>query len=303
MKKSSKRIIVSVLTLVLTVVALTTTTFAWFSLSSVSSVNGITGEIMAGDGLEVALTNINTSALPGDFQNNLNESHFTKFMTNNASDFKFGAVTTKDNKKFTKLGMKDEKLMLGLEADGNKDFLEFKLTFRSEQAGTVKLTNYSFPESGTRTFEPEKEFQQTRGIGPSKNAVVTNASYGARLSFKTGDTSKAYQLGEEGNNNTANNTGISEGQWSFLDSKSVYIYDTNEAEVVEQVTNPGLYKMFTAETTIAENDQIVELVKPEGATHYVGKTIVRIWIEGWDADTYDSIFDLSLKVAMTFKKI
>ncbi|NLB85200.1 MAG: hypothetical protein GX794_03685, partial [Acholeplasmataceae bacterium] len=34
-----------------------------------------------------------------------------------------------------------------------------------------------------------------------------------------------------------------------------------------------------------------------------GEFTVRLWIEGWDADTYDVILDMPLFVSLEFKKL
>ena len=58
MKKTTKRMIISVLTLVLTVAALGTTTFAWFSLSTTSQISNISGQVTGGEGLEIGRAHV-----------------------------------------------------------------------------------------------------------------------------------------------------------------------------------------------------------------------------------------------------
>src|SRR5690554_6169357 len=90
MKNSTKRIIMSVLTLVLTVVALGTTTFAWFSISNISTVSGVKASVQAGDGLEIQLVG---SSYESNFKNSLVESDWNGFMAADAAGFEFAAVT------------------------------------------------------------------------------------------------------------------------------------------------------------------------------------------------------------------
>ena len=56
MKKVTKRIILSIVSLAFIAVALGTTTFAWFTLSNVATVSDIEGTVQAGEGIEITLS-------------------------------------------------------------------------------------------------------------------------------------------------------------------------------------------------------------------------------------------------------
>src|SRR5690554_4150296 len=116
MKNSTKRIIMSVLTLVLTVVALGTTTFAWFSIGNIATVTGISGNVQAGDGLEVRLHNsINIAEgktnYDSGFLNHLTDAEFLAYLDSIGgydvdNPFEFVAVTTANGTSFNELGVR-----------------------------------------------------------------------------------------------------------------------------------------------------------------------------------------------------
>lgn len=301
MKKSSKRILVSVLTLVLTVVALTTTTFAWFSLSGTVSVNGIEGNIQTVDGLEVALKIKGEAATGKDFQSNLSKSHFDKFITGLDDGFTFSAVTTTDNSKFTKLDVVDGNLTLDRPAESNEDYLEFDLVFRSKTAGRVLLESFDLSGDDS-TFNPEVDYVQYEGQVAPSAVVNTSAKNAARLSLtSTADIGyNAYQAKEIANYNSTNNEPVEYGQWAFLQAKGVHIYESADTKL-ESFSGINLVNAVPQKDDIVDAE-IVVLEENTESGYFQGKTTVRIWIEGWDADTYDSVFGLKLEVAMTFRK-
>ncbi|MDY0276560.1 MAG: hypothetical protein RBQ97_00595 [Acholeplasma sp.] len=335
MKKTSKRIILSVLTLVLTVVALGTTTFAWFTLGNVSNVSGLEAEIMAGDGLEVRIIGYKSeSTAPdytGEFKNNLSSADFTAALAAFATDFKFSAVTTKqatDLETFKKIKLPTSGTQLTLDAaTKNTDYLEFVLEFRSQLSGNVNLTNYEFA-GNDKTFDPTPgtdifSYQQLSSTPASLTGhkVQTAAKNAARVSFSSGATpvlKGAYQLkgtkvgetnevyavtgttGEEViSGNDASATPATYGQMSYMTRKGYELPETptSNTEWVaakEALVNP------------TDGDQVVVLSQKTGAETddpFYGEVIVRVWIEGWDADAYDSVFSTKLTVNLTFKKV
>jgi hypothetical protein len=54
-------------------------------------------------------------------------------------------------------------------------------------------------------------------------------------------------------------------------------------------------------TTFFDQEPILELsttAQPDG--YYYGTVVVRIWIEGWDADCFDALYGASLKIDLQF---
>ena len=338
MKKISKRFIISVLTLVLTIVALGTNTFAWFSLSTTSKVSNIGGQVTAGDGLQIQFVGQYWGRKDGetedkmqDFQTGwMSNINLYDFSTSTNSNFKFDAVTTPNGYgDFTKMGQTNNgNLHLNAPAVANRDYLEFTINFRSQVAGTVNLTDLSFGGgTGEEVFKPDSSpYLQADGSTGTLN-VLTRAAYGARVSFVVGNPATAenttvYQMDNESNglhldidngvvkgNHVTENKGVKVGQYSYLtDGLGLKIYD-NAVENA-QILDPTTVTIASAKTAVSTESggtttyhTSIELTKNSEADDYLGSTTVRIWIEGWDADSYDSIYKLLLLIDMTFKKV
>ncbi len=320
MKKLSKRFIISVLTLVLTVVALGTSTFAWFSLSTVSSVSNIGGDVTAGDGLQIKLsgTKPGGSLKETQWMSNID---FSSFIALIAPDLEFDAVTTLDGKTgFTKMGSTNNgNLHLNAATTANKDYIEFTIHFKSQKAGTVDLTNLVFGGSNTATFQSTgADYVQVPTKAASNVPVTTAAANGARISF-TGSSTTVYQkansdltLNLDGDSEPESVTGnyvmeseaIVGGQWSYLTQGLGLRIFNNAAENTEYLDGDLPTNLLVAATDITETgtSTSIELVQTGGTGNFLGEVVVRVWLEGWDVDTYDSIFTLNLRIDLTFKK-
>lgn len=318
MKNTSRRIITSVLTLVLTVIALGTTTFAWFSLSTVSNVSNISGDITAGDGLEVRL--YSTEAKKTSWKSNLSASDVEDFIEEiTVADFQFApvtatALTTFKTQGTTTGGSNDGNIWLGPEATANTHYLEFEIQFRSQEGGYVNLTDLTFGGT-TVTFTPDgDEYIQMAGKDAGNRTVTTRAAYGARVSFD--ETVFQYGGDEEitttettvsGNTFMNGTTGIDAGQWSYLTTSKELKFYSDEA---------GATQITASSATILKAESSEDLGSGEAArvkidldkktagdvVTYEGSRTIRIWIEGWDADSYDSIYGAELIVSMIFEK-
>lgn len=308
MIRISKRTLLSILTLVLTIVALGTTTFAWFTLSNVATVSDITANVQAGEGLEVAL-GINGEIVT-DYKTNLNANDWNKII-NEIPSFRLNAVSTNDLTEFYKLGFKKngESLPPGLyqeDAFSNEDYLEFKVHFKSNSSGDVYFDNYSFIDEG-KLFIPKVKYDK-EGLGIDEvspfDAYVSNA---ARLSVED----RVYQNHiNNGLNTHMTNKGVPYGQFSYLTEmrNDIYWKENGLFKKLGTITDDDTLNIeeisiLEAKTSIASNEEkIVTLVKEEGANDYTASITIKVWVEGFDADAYDSLFGARLQLSISFKK-
>ncbi len=342
MKNTSKKIIVSVLTLVLTIIALGTTTFAWFSLSTVSKVSNITGTVTAGDGLEIRMVLYGDDDGSGQLEvlaatpwkANLSEEDVSTFINSIYGGKTLSAVTTPNGRAFTSMGQANlngnQVIQLGVGALANEDFIEFEVEFRSQAEGKVLLTEVIFNYEGKDVWMDidGASYLQTPTV-TDRNRVVTNAAYGARIlfdwnedvsevvAFQYSDNTNNIRINGDGyvdGNTTMGQTPVENGQWSFLTvSKGLEIYNADD-EVIEETDFPSItlvraYGNSSVKTGEDEADPYrVEVTLEENLSGagtmnaFKGSTVVRIWIEGWDADTYDSIYNSVLDISLTFEK-
>ncbi len=338
MTKISKRVIISVLTLILTVAAIGTTTFAWFSLSTVSKVSNITGEVKAtGGGLDVRLVALNDEATP--WRANLDVG---QFIVDNYN-LKFDGVTTTDGAVFKKMSTVDEKLVVNLlTADPGVDYLEFRVQFRSDEEGKVNLTGYNIiGDPSNDDFVPDVDYRQTDAVGLTQLSVENDPSNAIRLYFAAGAfgtvaNNYAYQkeaLAYDDDNgtlitgNSAANEPVLFGQWSYLtEGKVIELYhndgisnhliepSNNNSKVGYGDVNMTMLDAFesaldsnnvprTSVTLVKNNNGGPLYISGTGMKndHYVGEFVVKIWIEGWDADAYNAIYEGLVSIELTFE--
>ena len=325
MERTTKRIVLSIITLVLVVVALGTTTFAWFTLSNVSTVGNIEGQVMAGDGLEVAFGSNGDTF--GSHTTSLNTEDWRAFLAGATVDnglgfgpdrFTFGAVTTVDGVDFltTVLDAEDETStdLIISTAFANQDYLEFELHFQSRSGGSVYWTNYNFMSSNLKQYLPDIPYIQGTGTtNKTQNGFVPHPTYALRVQVVEKDVTPAMgQIVQAGTGN--NNTVMGEfaqvaGQFSYLTEKRVSIIDQNgkmviaEGEPTEDEILVTEIALAPAATTLDNGVVVANLSEEAGADGFHRAVVtVRFWLEGWDADTYDAIFGLPFEFDLTFDK-
>src|SRR5690554_3527579 len=105
MTKISKKAILSILSLVLSFVALGATTFAWFSLGTTATVEKFEVQVTGSEGLEISLgdsnqwyTNINSTVMRAYIASLVEELDDAEL--NDDGDFVMDAVTTEDGISF-----------------------------------------------------------------------------------------------------------------------------------------------------------------------------------------------------------
>ncbi len=341
MIKLSRKVLISVFTLAVTILALGASTFAWFALSTTSQVSNIGGQVTAGEGIEVKLyyKGADDVVYQTPWKSNLSESDVTEFLTKIKKSFDFKAVTSADGAtNFTKLGQDvNGKLKLDPEAAKNTDYLEFEIHFHSQADSTIALANYEFDATknpikaipiGSSAYW-QYNVDNVTGTEKSAYTVNTKAAYGARISFNDGTNTSVYQhpattagltrvnKATEGNpadyqiegNYVMETSAVEFGQWSYMkDSLGLKIYNTDDTEMTELPT----VTLADAKTAVVGGDgdyyTKITLTKDADLAEdpiklNFGKFTVRLWIEGWDADTYDVILDMRLFVTLEFKKL
>lgn len=315
MKNFNKKILMSVLTLVLTVIALGTTTFAWFSLSTVSKINHIEGTVTGGDGLELRLvgTNAEGESVETDWKANLSKGDVEAFIDNLFGGQKFDAVTTTNpTGTFTKMGTNDDgDMVLGTATTANVDYMEFTIDFRSQAPGNVVLSNIEL--DGTAFDYPITggEYLQYQGqTADGKLLVHTNPAYAARVSFD-GVVIEHNEEDFDGvtvsGNHAGQTTGVVHGQYSFLTKSKGIILRDGAVEIEDptafDIASTTMHDEISETDGAGDTTYVVETALAGSGTLYEGSLVVRIWIEGWDADAYDSIFRGTLVVSMEFMKL
>lgn len=312
MKKLTQKLVLSVITMALVVVALGTSTFAWFTLQNTATLEGFSGQVTSGEGIEVSLGDFSgtqsistSSSWVTVISTSQIENRLSAMYVDGTNPLKFTDVTSPNGQDiFLKDGSTSAGALSG-------KYVQFNLYFRSNTAKTITLTDASFGETAAKDWAVDVAFKgannnATSVVLASGSTVKVAARQAARVSV-FGSTGATYELSE-----------------SLGTSPSADLYNSNALPSVSYASgtefgaaayaiakgNPVAYAAQTIAPTFTTSTgnsiDLVTLAAPAGefatltAGYFYGKVTVRVWIEGWDADAFDALFQTSLFVDLKF---
>lgn len=321
MRKLTQKLVLSVVTMALVVIALGTSTFAWFTLTNTASIGTFDGQIVAGTGIEVSLDDyrwfngLTTTQIEGFL---FNDGVFPVGPTDDTTSkygnsFRWDAITSKNGEAFINL---DETT-----ASANS-YIEFTLYFRSEEAATIQWTGATLGGAG-KPWVPDASF-----LGSTGESVTVGSSYtvyaknGARVSVKGTEDVVIYQAptaagstGSSGNQTTFGY--VTGGQAKYWEAKNpgstfasfvIAALTANAAytDPTYSVPATGTGEAFEiaagAVSTLGSGIDVLTLTAPTAPDiYYTGSVVIRVWLDGWDADTYNALFNAYLSAALTFE--
>ncbi len=303
MRNVRKKMLLVIIMVLFTIVALGTSTYAWFTLNNVAKVDQIEMTVSAGAGIELSLT--------GKDSGYQWKSKLTFDQIKDNIDFKqFDAVTSSDGKTMS--------YREGGTAN-NADYIEFDLwfkvdniTLKENEKGGIFLYDYSNPggtyvESTGISWTPDVEFTYDTGDvrSPSTSEQKYYAKDAIRLSFTYGEsksqTSTIFDLSQESTNSSRGYGYTNGGAIDYYNKKT-------NSNIAASGTGPKV--VYQDELTeIDGNDNttsnikslVSNLEKDEEGGFLVGKTTIRIWLEGWDADCFNAIYSDKITAQLKFK--
>lgn len=310
MRKLTQKLVLSVVTMALVVIALGTSTFAWFSLTNSAAVGQFEAQVTAGEGIEVSLgtwasgnatvTSSSTwyTVIPAAvIQARLSEMYL--------ASLKLVDVTSED-------GIVIEDRAAGQITNLSGKYVEFKLFFRSTAESTIVWNSASL--TGTaKDWTVDTSFRgasldlftgsPTHAVGSTVKVAAWTA---ARISIfnAAGDTGAVYQAPQLTGSTTAstvyNSIALPAVSYATGEEFGAASYQLAKNDGVSIYTLPGA-GYGAAVTTVTAGVPVVLLAKALPADQYAfGTVVVRVWIEGWDADAFDAIFATNLFVQLGF---
>lgn len=324
MRKLTTKLLFAIISAAFALVALGTTTFAWFTISNTASVSQFSAQVTAGQGLEISLdgTNFYTTIPASVIQAKIDSLNVT-----------LKDVTSPDGKKMYYLDDDDE-ITYG---ETSNPYIEFDLYVRSPVALTeVKLSSVSFSSNtGNATWTPDTIFVNAKGklVVPYIDAAalkaaapalieagiikdfevdseeetlvsvtyrndnifpVGNIEFGPkayyaedalRLSISDGVTTVVYQKADE----TTTNTLL--GAAPIPNGMVDYYYNKNRINLIETYTSITLPDT----KTLSSPEKVTTL----GDANSTTTLKVRIWVEGWDPDTFNAILTQDIYVSLS----
>lgn len=314
--KSIKRVLISVLTLIVVAMIFGSATYAWITLSTINNIEGLNLTASAGDDLRLSLDGETYyHQLPGEMIETIFEG------------MRMVDVTSSDGINFQTGGLRDVS-----EAIANEHYLSFDLwikTSRPEHHIYVinhidSYSDFNTDEIGTYAISEGVMWIAKTGFfnGPSVTDWVDQgsvdryyASQAVRMSFieqidDKNPLDKRVETGLERfifdpSGNPYRGYGVTFGQFSYFFQRTKWYVDppTVIPEVSYRLTELDPEDPYQA----LDNESLVAMLQPTGTydekdrEYYSGKVRINIWIEGWDADAFDAIDRDKIKFQLQFK--
>ncbi|MBN2300471.1 MAG: hypothetical protein JXC31_04710 [Acholeplasmataceae bacterium] len=306
MNNIARKLVLSALTVVLTVAALGTTTFAWFTLTNTAVVQPFEAQIVADTGIEVALG----AAPSGDL---LQLDWVTALLTEDVEayiassyggTFRFNHVTTSNGVDFFTLG-------IGELSGATTGYLELPLHFRSNSANAIDWTAVTLT-GGSLPWTSDVAFTAASGtFYPSGSSFNVDASDSMRISIqevagaRTSPAAVVYEKPAAGTNLYLG-TGGDFTDLVALDDDNEGAYGSYNYYFAKTGQLPfGSGAVITASSISAVvSEQVLQLtdgVAAGAGNTYYGQVVIRVWLEGYDQNAYNSVLARLISAGFTFE--
>lgn len=334
-----KKLFISIATLAVAIIAMSTSTFAWFTMSGTANVEkfdvnvkGGTGILISSDGKEyketLNLTDL-SSLIAADGETTLNASGLALHPVTSLTGGEAGTSFVD---------------LKGDAATGNTDYLEFSLWVQTSAASAlpVYLEKTTSLAAKASSFSPLATFDHkdtTYTAGKSMDVYASNA---LRMSIQDMTVAQTSILSDQQvSSDIANDlggvavaategkfyaTGAADSQFVAPDGvtassetkeaaqaarddfakqfASVAYYNAvmNKSIGYTTTTDAGYYAAPTADYTyLARSASIITLNEgSEAANKNIHRVVVRIWAEGFDGDCFDAIQNSKVQVNLAF---
>jgi hypothetical protein len=306
MTKMTRKLILAVLTVVVTVVTLGTTTFAWFTLTNTSVIQNFDVNIIQDAGIEIAVAEIGTPAENLQWRTTLTTAEILAFLdTKYAGNPQFTHVTSQNGRTFRTLG-------IGAIGDvTTSGYIEIPLHFRSNSADEIAWDSVTLT-SGIVQYRPAVPFTDSKGeLRGTAQTYPTDAADAMRISI-TGmvvldvnpeQVTHVYENPETATNTVLGglvNADLTNGGVGVNGAVNFYYESTNTLPGgAESVTTVGTITSLVPQTGV----KVLTMTGGQTAIHqqeYYGSIVIRIWLEGWDAEALNGILGRTITTGFRF---
>lgn len=320
MKPFTHKLLLSILSLLFFCGIFGTVTYAWFSLHKMNQLSNLRIELITGDAFQISLDGIH-------FYKELKTEEIERFIGRKA---RLSDVTSFDGKVFSYGKLREEE---GIPI-ANQDYLSFPLYFRTNLRfrhvylveNVSGLVQYDMVRDGTYVvsrgvpWRADTTFQN--GPDPVQDLVRTGerlvifASEAIRVGFveekvewnpfdirdTNGLLSKIFDL-----------SGDQERGYGYPYGGVSYYNTKHKEQLIPPEEKPvTLYQLtdfddeYSPYIPLSRDSEILEMVESNlvdenGNPYFLGKVIVNIWLEGWDADCFNAIYTDSLRIRLKFR--
>jgi hypothetical protein len=278
--------------MILAAFVLGTTTFAWISMTNTAKIDNFNATVGAGEGIEMSLDG---TAFHSTLTEEIIHDYLFERVGASYPNFKYKAVTSEN-------GI----VLLGYDNQTAVGYLEFDLTFRTPTGETpdVYWAGASVTSIG-KPWTPDTSFINAKGISltPLSGSSTYYVSDACRISvqgdlntivFENPEIGTNTVLGEKINNDLSNSNG------------AVDYYKKKNAG-----SAPALANSVNVHATVSSDEDLNDLPlltlhdaaeAGQDLNFNYGKVTIRIWIEGWDPDCFNSVLADVMSVQLVFAK-
>ena len=332
MTRLTRKLMISILTVVLSISALGTTTFAWFTLTNVATVENFSANIVSETGIEVSLDG-------ETWYNSLSEALIDEYIAEKYGTFAFNHITSADGQIMRSLGTTSLP-----NVTGGSGHLELIVFFRSENVRQIAWTSATLGGT-TLNWTADVDFTDSTGtLVTAGTALALNPADAMRISVfnpsdvTRGDDPLTTDLVEGPllpvlyENPTTAPTGtntalgalagvdLSNGGVGANGGLNYYFVKTGDLPFgTTSVTVPateaaindaGEYVVINLNPTngnpVDYPSDTYYFTDPLGMTvnynaTYGGYAVINIWFEGYDAEAFNSLLGGEITVGLEFK--
>ncbi len=312
MSKIARKLVLSIVTVVLTVFALGTTTFAWFTLTNTAQVQPFQAQIIADTGIEIAVGTYVDSPQELAWRTTLTTAEMNTFIeTKYAGAFRFNHLTSSNGVTFDTIGTSGI-----IPATGG--WLEIPLHFRSNSADRIIWTAVTLSTPSVISWRVDQQFTHVDGLVKSVGSFIdVDPSNSMRISI-TGlvneiSNTVAYEKPGPGayNNIVLNGltaTDLYNGGVGYNGAHNYYFEKSgelpgglDESSIISLVTT--IQSITYTEGVPATYIPIVDLgdgVVQDAGAAFFGSVVIRIWFEGWDPNAFNAALNGMINSSFTF---
>ncbi len=317
MSKIIRKLLLSVLSLTLSAIMLGTVTYAWITMTNKNFLDGLVLNVSSGEKLEISLDGIS-------YYNQLPTDLFSEGFEN----LEMRDVTSSDGINFStgRFGINEET------ANPNLEYASFTLWIRT--VGTERnvylvenvsdFVQYDIGMAGTFVVSRGMQWKADMTFINGTNETEDTVYEGERNTYYASDAVRIAFLEQINENNPLDNRTVDDLSKIIIDPSGDPLrgygvpygaLDYSNKKIGHSIEAPVDKPAVVYELTefppnspyvpLNENSKIVELVASDekdnrDRTYYVGKVIINIWLEGWDADCFDAIMRDEIRIQLKF---
>ena len=300
MNSITRKLVLSVLTVVLTVIALGTTTFAWFTLTNTSVIQPFDAQVVSDTGIEVAIGAQNANPITElEWKTVITTQEIYDYIesVHGIDGFRFTHVTTPDGINFYDMNG----------VGTTSGYLEIPLHFRSDNEQEIRWNLVSLT-STPAAFLTGVSFTDSLGTPRVAGSTFnTNLSDAMKISVTGIVDRDLLTSGTTAYENAVGGTNTYSGNLSNADLTNGGIGANGAQNFYYQTTNTlplGSASVNTVNTlTALTNNLVLDMASGQVLTadaEYYGYVVVRVWFEGWDAEGYNGLLGRTLTISLRF---